>query len=107
MSHVFVTNDRKPPADALKSFLEKFGLHVSLTKQHHVSSDELQQNQSKFGTENPIQLLVDQKFLRKVAEKDLDGGTDEVYSLGDAQTGAARECSEEDMQNHLKDLMAV
>lgn len=72
-----------------------------------MSTADLRENRSEFGTENPIQLLVDQKFLRKVADKDLDGGTDEVYSLGDAQTGAVRECSEEDMQTHLKDLMAV
>ena len=67
----------------------------------------LVRNQKQFGTDNPIQLLVDQKFLKKVAEKELDGGTEEFYSLGDAQTGEAAECSEDAMQDHLKELMDI
>jgi hypothetical protein len=94
-------------ADALKSFLDKFGLHVSLKRQHDVDVEALQSNKEKFGTENPVQLLLKQRFLKKTAEKELDGGTEDVYSLGDAQMGDAAECPEHEMQAHLKDLMTI
>lgn len=94
-------------ADALRSFLERFGLTVSLKRQHEVASAALVRNKEQFGFENPVQTLVDQKFLKKNAEKELDGGTDEVYSLGDAQTGAATEVPEGEMQENLRDLMEI
>lgn len=94
-------------ADALKAFLDRFELKVCLKRQHVIDNADLARNKKQFGTENPIHLLVEQKFLKKIAEKELDGGTEEVYSLGDAQTGAAGECLEEEMQSHLKDLMEI
>lgn len=95
------------PADALRKFLDRFGLQVSLKKEHKVDDKALASNKNQFGTENPVALLVEQKFLKKTSEETLDQTKEDFYSMGEAQTGGAVECTEEDMQGHLKDFMSV
>jgi hypothetical protein len=94
-------------ADDLRNFLDRFGLKVCLKRQHQVEDTELAENKRRFGAENPISVLVEQKFLKVVTEQELDGGSDEMYSLGEAQMGGACECPESEIQGHLRDFMEV
>jgi hypothetical protein len=94
-------------AGDFRAFLLKFGLRVSFSKFDDVSGADQRNNKACFGVENPIQALVEQKFLKVESEKTIDGGSEDIYSLGDAQRGDACECPDEDMQANVNDIMQI
>lgn len=96
-----------PAADDFKAFLARFGLHVSFSKFDNVTAAQQKAAKAHFGFENPIQALLEQKFLKKEVEKTIDGSSEDIYTLGDAQCGDACECPEEDMQANVNDIMQI
>lgn len=96
-------------ADDLRSFLSKFGVHLPSGKYAaeasdlDAHSDEVQLNMETFGHRDPLQALMEQKFLKLKMERALNGADEEVFMLGDAGT----EVSSNIIAQNIESLMAV
>jgi len=96
-------------ADDLRSFLSKFGIHLPEGRYSAEASEldatrhEVEQNGETFGYTDPIQALIEQKFLKLKIERALNGADEELFMLGDA----GKEVSSSVISENIESLMAV
>ncbi len=59
----------------------------------------------QFGHASPLQALIDQKFLKIVADTQANGQVEEFFQLGDAARGDAEDMCLSDVDQELEDLI--
>jgi hypothetical protein len=69
-------------------------------KKHNEEVEEV------FGYHSPISQLLVEKFVHQFKEVGSDGQPVEVFTLGEAATGAAAELTPAEVQSELNDLVA-
>ena len=91
-------------AGELRKYLALLGINLRpLKEQSKVTGGEVG---DVFGTPNPIQALIDQKFLKCGTQTNADGSVEEVLMLGEATLGDANEYSKDEIEGELRDLVA-
>jgi hypothetical protein len=88
--------------------LARFGLHVPPMRNgrgDEVTKGELLENLETFGYQNPIEALVEQKWLKSFSESGPDGQPEEFCMMAD--TGASAEMTQAECASNINDLMAT
>ena len=84
--------------------LARFGLNLAPLKDQNKSA-AAGEILRLFGSASPIQTLLDQKILKIELDEALNGQREEVFRLGDAETGEAGDFDFSDCDEELKDLV--
>lgn len=79
------------------------GRYAAEPSEMDANSDEMELNVETFGHGDPVQALLDQKFLKMKMERALNGADEEVVMLGDAGT----EVNSTVIAENIESLMAV